>query len=39
MALLMMAGSQIRGFFMMLGTWSMLVPMPWARRPPILFSL
>ena len=29
---------QIRGFLMMLGTWSMEVPKPWATKPPHLFS-
>ena len=33
-----MAGSQIRGFFTMLGIWSMEVPMPWLTRPPQRFS-
>ena len=34
-----MGGIQIRGFLMMLGICSMLVPMPWATRPPQRFSL
>ena len=33
-----MAGSQIRGFFTMLGIWSIEVPMPWLTRPPHRFS-
>ena len=33
-----MAGSQIRGFFTMLGICSMEVPMPWLTSPPQRFS-
>ena len=34
-----MAGSQITGFLTMFGTCNIDVPIPCARRPPILFSL
>ena len=33
-----MAGSQMRGFFTMLGICSMEVPMPWLTSPPQRFS-
>ena len=32
-------GIQILGFFTILGIWSILVPTPWATRPPQRFSL
>ena len=31
-------GIQIRGFFTMLGIWSIEVPIPWDTRPPQRFS-
>ena len=34
----MIAGSQMRGFFTMLPIWSMEVPRPWLMRPPQRFS-
>ena len=38
-ALATMAGSQMRGFFTMLGICSLEVPSPWLTRPPTPFSL
>ena len=38
-ALEIIAGSQITGFFIILGIWSIDVPTPCASNPPNLFSL
>ena len=38
-ALVRIGGIQISGFLTMFGTWSIDVPIPWAIKPPTLFSL